>query len=305
MSTYPTPNLDKLKAVLENEKLPQQDKPRVQKAIERYKKWVADLDTVTGIPEEMIKKMVELLNEYKFYIEVELIFDSEDDFLYRQKGQLKLESSIIEEFLPRLIQPVIIPEIKGIDVEVGPINAFSSLYFASSLSSPQVGGGMSIRTKTHDFAIGKRLYLKASHSFSFEESTEAETHIAYITAECKTNLDKTMFQEACATAHDVKSAVPGAKYFLICEWLDMAPISTTPTDIDEVILLRKGKRLSSNIRKDFNESQKRKGCRQKYIAYLKQYPLLHERFQRFVEHIRKLVKSEELIENDVLERGFF
>lgn len=49
----------------------------------------------------------------------------------------------------------------------------------------------------------------------------AETHIAYVAAECKTNLDKTMFQEAAATALDVKSAVPGANYYLLCEWLDI------------------------------------------------------------------------------------
>src|SRR5258707_5790168 len=53
--------------------------------------------------------------------------------------------------------------------------------------------------------------------------------------------DKTMFQEACATAHDTKSAVAGAKYYLLCEWLDMTPVSTAPTDID-----RKSTRLNSS-----------------------------------------------------------
>lgn len=306
MINYPTPHLEKLKATLENEKLPKHDNPRILEAIERYKQWIEKLNTVSGnSPNEIINKMVEILNEYKFYIEVELIFDSEDDFLYRQKGQLKLDNTIIEEFLPRLLQPSILPEIEGIDIEVGPTTSFSSLYFASSLDSPQVGGGMSIRTKDHDFAIAKRLYLQASHLPDFNEAITKETYIAYITAECKTNLDKTMFQEACATAHDVKSAVPGAKYFLICEWLDMTPISTAPTDIDEVILLRKGKRLTANKRKDFDTSQKRKELRQLYINYLKKYPLLPERFHRFIEHIRKLLMHEELGEEDILERGYF
>lgn len=51
-----------------------------------------------------------------------------------------------------------------------------------------------------------------------------ETNIAYLACECKTNLDKTMFQEASATALDLKSTVPSAKYLLLCEWLDMTPI---------------------------------------------------------------------------------
>src|SRR2546422_2143690 len=49
---------------------------------------------------ERLKRMVELLNEYRLWVDVEVVFDSPDDFLYRQKGQLKLDSSIIEEFLP-------------------------------------------------------------------------------------------------------------------------------------------------------------------------------------------------------------
>ncbi|MDY7004688.1 MAG: Bpu10I family restriction endonuclease [Cyanobacteriota bacterium] len=34
-----------------------------------------------------------------------------------------------------------------------------------------------------------------------------ESHIGYVCAECKTNLDKTMFQEAVATSRDLKKAV--------------------------------------------------------------------------------------------------
>lgn len=36
---------------------------------------------------------------------LDLIFDNLSDFLYRQKGQLKLDNSIIEEFLPWLLAP--------------------------------------------------------------------------------------------------------------------------------------------------------------------------------------------------------
>jgi hypothetical protein len=60
-----------------------------------------------------------------------------------------------------------------------------------------------------------------------------------------------MFQEACATAHDVRAALSGARYYRLCEWLDMTPLSTAPTDIDEILLLRKAKRINSHVRSKY------------------------------------------------------
>jgi hypothetical protein len=114
-----------------------------------------------------------------------------------------------------------------------------------------------------------------------------------------------MFQEGCATAHDVKTAVPGAKYFLLCEWLDMSPISTAPTDIDEVILLRKAKRLNSNIRGNFATYEGRLDYRDYYIEYLKNNPFRVEVFKHLINNIRKLLKNEGLDESNVLEVGYF
>jgi hypothetical protein len=306
VSQFPTPHLEKLLATQENDKLPACDKPRIERAIERYHEWIKAVEAVKGkTPNERLGKLVALLNDYRLWVDMELIFDSEDNFLYRQKGQLKLDNSIIEEFLPRLIHPSILPEIAGFDVAVGPANCFSALYFESSLDAPQFGGGKTIRTKAQDFAISKRLHLKAAHGADFKDAVTKDTSIAYIVSECKTNLDKTMFQEACATAHDVKSAVSGARFYLLCEWLDMTPVSTAATDIDEVIILRKAKRLGSNVRSTFGSVKGRKGSRDKYIKYLKDNPLRLEMFRRLLDHVRALLQSEAPIERDVLGKGFF
>lgn len=131
----------------------------------------------------------------------------------------------------------------------------------------------------------------------------AETHIAYVAAECKTNLDKTMFQEAAATALDVKTAIPGAKYYLLCEWLDMTPISASTTAIDEIIILHKAKRLPSNIRVQFNTAAGRQRNRRVFTEYLEANPFSAETFSRFLNHIRKLVSDD--TEDDVLTRGYF
>jgi hypothetical protein len=304
---FPTPHLDKLTKALENEKLPASDRGRLEATIFRYKEWTKALDAVKGSPNEIIDTSVRLLNEYRFHIDVELIFDSEDDFLYRQKGQLKLDNSVVEEFLPRLVRPDVIPDLKNMQVEVGPRSSFSSAFFVSSLDIPQLGGGLNVREKNQDFAISKPLYIMTSHSpgFEKEKSETARTNITYVASECKTNLDKTMFQEACATARDTKFAVSGAHYYLLCEWLDMSPLSTAATDIDEVILLRKAKRISASIRAAFSSSKKRKECRKEYIDYLQGYPFRVDMFKRFVGHIEKLIRNEAPVERDVLEHGFF
>jgi hypothetical protein len=130
-----------------------------------------------------------------------------------------------------------------------------------------------------------------------------ETHIAYVAAECKTNLDKTMFQEAAATALDVKIVVPAAKYYLLCEWLDMTPINTSTTAIDEILILRKAKRLSSNVRQAFNTVEGRRQNREFFVEYLKSNPLSVETFSRFLSHIHDLISDD--AEHDVLNRGYF
>lgn len=171
----------------------------------------------------------------------------------------------------------------------------------------EVGGGPNIREKNQDFAISKPLYIRTSHSAGFEQGQyeTVATNIAYIAAECKTNLDKTMFQEVCATVRDTMFAVSGAHYFLLCEWLDMRPLSTASTDIDEVILLRKAKRMNSNVRDAYAKAANRKASRKQFVEFLEKRPFRVESFKRFVNQIESLIKNEAPDETSVLERGYF
>ena len=223
MYILPTPHGDKLNALLENEKLPETDRPRILKAMTLYKKWLEDLKLVSGEYKKIVVDMVNILNEYKHYIELNVIFDSDNDFLYRQKGQLKLDNTIIEEFLPILLTSTLSDLFQDYNLDFGPRTCFSGIRFESSIIEDRDGGGMQLRNKDHDFAISRRLFIRSSYNEDFHNNVAEETNIAYVAAECKTNLDKTMFQEAAATALDVKLAVPGAKYYLLCEWLDMLP----------------------------------------------------------------------------------
>ena len=303
MSDLPTPHGDKLNALLQNDKLPAGDKPQVALAIKKYHRWLRDLKKVVGTEEEIANGMAKLLNEYKLHIDFNLIFNSHNDFLYRQKGQLKLDNSIIEEFLPILVTTALADTLKDLDLSFGPSATFSSLRFEEGVTQALPGANMKIRSKDQDFAISRKLFIRASHYPDFQEPITSETNIAFFASEIKTNLDKTMFQEAAATALDVKSIVPGAKYFFVCEWLDMSPISTATTAIDEELVLRKAKRISSNIRSGFATYAGRQSNRQLYRSYLTSHPISTEPLLRLVGHIQRLVDIGS--ENDVLARGYF
>lgn len=300
---------EKIVATLNGDKTPELDKPRLQAAIRRYDQWIIALNEAHGDGlEDIVKKLVDLLNEYKNYIDLDLIFDSPEDFLYRQKGQLKLDNTVIEEFLPIFVKKCIDNVFGTCNFEISSQTAtFSSVFFASSLSNPTIGGGISIKTKDQDFSMSRKLFLKSSYepNFSPDKTVTLETHLGYILAELKTNLDKTMFQEASATAHDVKLAVTGAKYYLLCDYLDMTPISTATTDIDEILIMRKAKRISSNIRKSFNTYSGRQALREWYANYLTVHPYDWKMFKRFIEHIISQMRNEDLVEESVLEVGYF
>lgn len=300
---------EKIVAAIENEKTSINDKERLRKALNKYDVWISALNAVDGYSvEHIIEKMVKLLGDYKYYIDIDLIFDSPEDFLYRQKGQLKLDNTIMEEFVPILAEKCMKKHFGEIDVKIGSqIPTYSSTYFETSLSVPGIGGGMKIRVKDQDFSMSRTLYLKASYNADFkEEETAIETtHLGYILAEMKTNLDKTMFQEASATAHDVKQAVTGAKYYLLCDFLDMTPISTTTTDIDAVLITRKAKRIGSSIRKKFSKYAGRQELHDWYVDYLETHPYSEDIFIRFINNIISQMTEDVLVESDVLDLGYF
>lgn len=303
--SYRTPHGDKLRALLENDKLPSNDRPQVRTAIELYEAWIDELDGMPNVGESVIQPMVSSLNRYKMSIDLDLVFNSSENFLYRQKGQLKLDNTIVEEFLPRLVNRVFAKQLAGTDLKLGSATAFSQLLFDSDLANTKAGGGMAIRTKEQDFAVTRPLFLRASHRKSFEDALEAKTHLAYVAAEIKTNLDKTMLQEASATARDLKVALPNSRYFILCEWLDMTPINTSVTSIDEVIVLRKAKRISANVRQNYASADGRETDRDQYENFLHEHPFAPDAFGRFLSHIEPLFGNRTPNEGDVLERGWF
>lgn len=299
----PTPHLSKLNALLMNPRLPKADRPRVEEGLTRYKQWIGELQLVKPGQKDAVQKLVDATNRYKRFIELDLIYDSPEDFLYRQKGQLKLDNTILEEFLPRLIYRGV--SLAENNFEFGPQKTFSALSFTSSLSNPGTGGQASLRTKDQDFVLGKRLYMMTSFDQNFENAEKIEAHLGYVCAECKTNLDKTMFQEAVATSRDLKMAVPASLYFLVCEFLDMTPVSITSTHIDDVLIVRKAKRMSSNIRQEYRSFRDRQTHRDDYVVFLDASKYYSDVFQRMIDKIQRMANDVDPSADKALKQGHF
>ena len=115
-----------------------------------------------------------------------------------------------------------------------------------------------------------------------------------------------MFQEASQSANELKRAVPGSRCVLLCEYLDMTPITTKLTSIDEVIVLRKAKRLSSTVRDQFRTPIGRRVYRNTYVDFLLKNPLHESSFSRFVYHLNECFpEKDDEPEDAVLSRGYF
>lgn len=302
----PTPHGDKLRELLNNSKLPECDLERVREAISRYDAWISSMAALETSGDRRVADLVDLLNGYKESVELNLIWDSAENFLYRQKGQLKLDNSILEEWFPWLVDSRIMPELAEVDLMVGPAKAFAAAHFQSTLIDGSGRPGLIIRSKDQDFTIGRQAFLRASFdgTFSAARTDESVTYIAYVAAELKTNLDKTMFQEATATSHDLRIAAPGSHYFLICEYLDMTPISSAGTDIDEVLVLR-GRRVGSQNRKNFSNAEYRRRHRGDYLELIKSNPVRLEVVARFVGHVRAILQNQGADLSGAVERGYF
>lgn len=291
------PHKDKLDAACRNSKCAD-DLDILKEALIAYGQWTASTQTLTSVGPERVKDMVALLNEYKDLLEVDLIAERGSAFIKRQKGQLKLDNSILEEFFIQLVRPEVIPGLPDFDLSVGPNTAFMSMSFMPrSLDSLNGPPAVVVKTKNQDFAFGQVIHYQFSSDANFrtEATTSGSFYLALLAAEIKVNYDKTMFQECAGTAARLKQGCPIAKYYTLVEYLDMQAENTHLTDIDNVFLLRKAKRLPQNKRGDATEVR----------AIHQNNPILADVVWLFVEEIQKFLQAIWYDPNTSLERGSF
>lgn len=294
----PTPHLDKLTAAINNPKCSVKDKRLLRESLDHYHEWIRQTAMLIETGRNRVEKMVAILNDYKNWLEVELIAKQASEFLRRQKGQLKLDNSVIEEFLPMLVCPEIIPGLNHTRFVAGPQQAFMSLSFVPRAfedlgSTPKVA----LKVKDQDFAIGSTIYYQFSASADFPPSatSSGDFSLAVVAAECKVNLDKTMFQEAAGTAARLKQGCPIARYFLCVEYLDMTPEDPRLTAIDNVFLLRKAKRLPFEKRRNPIEVERQHA----------EHPIADDVVWKFTREIQMFVEAVWYDPENAVRRGSF
>lgn len=293
-----TPHLDKLDAAIRNPKCGPEDILLLEEAKEHYRAWkTAEIITAdTGKPR--VLAMTRLLNEYKDFLEVELIAARGSAFIKRQKGQLKLDNSVLEEFLIDLVQPAILTGLPDFPLTVGPNTAFMSLSFAPpALRSLNEAPVVALKVKDQDFIIGKEIHYRFSPdpAFASDKTATGSLSLAVLAAETKVNLDKTMFQEAAGTASRLKHGCPHSQYYILNEYLDMEPEDCRLTAIDNVFLLRHAKRLPFEKRSILAEVRKQHENR----------PISGEVIWTFVEKIQAFINAAWYDPAAALQRGSF
>jgi len=149
-----TPHLDKLTAAIVNPKCAD-DKKLLEEALTHYKTWISSSKALISTKQNRVNEMVDLLNEYKDFLEVDIIARRGSAFLKRQKGQLKLDNSVLEEFLIHLVDNRIIDGLpKNFNIDCGPYTAFMSLSFRpEGISALNEKPSVILKQKDQDFTI--------------------------------------------------------------------------------------------------------------------------------------------------------
>jgi hypothetical protein len=288
---------EKIMAAIDNPKA-KEDIDLLKEALSAYEYWIKSIKSLTTSGIQKVDDMTRLLNGYKDYLEVDLIASKGSDFLKRQKGQLKLDNSVMEEFLIHLVDPSILSNLPGFDLEPGPKTAFMSLAFRpSSISKLNEKPEVVIKDKDQDFTIGKTIHYKFSpdSNFNSRSTLSGKLHLAVLAAECKVNYDKTMFQECAGTAARLKYGCPIAKYFVLVEYLDMQAEDVRMTEIDNVFLLRKAKRLPFEKRSSLAEVRNQH----------KEHPIHTEVVLKFVNEIQNFINTKWYDPAAAISRGSF
>ena len=100
-------------------------------------------------------------------------------------------------------------------------------------------------------------------------------------------------------------AVPSSLYFLVCEFLDMTPVSITSTHIDDVLIVRKAQRMSSNVRQEYRSAEDRRAHREEYVQFLETSKYHADVFQRMIDKIQSVADDSDPAPGKVLKQGHF
>ncbi len=217
----------------------------------RYNQWKADNEQLFGPTankgekdSEIISKRVELLNDYKNFLD-------QQHYAEKFDSRSNLHSSVLEEFMFYFFRDFV----KGISDKalIGKSHSFKDIFFRSPSYAEMIKQPHAlIEIKDHDFAIGTSIKttMKCNGSDVIEEH---HWDIPAVAIECKTYLDKTMLQDVSTAAEQLKQKNPNAMYIVIAEWLKLTEsVNLKKYKIDQIYVLRKQKNTDREFRYDVN-----------------------------------------------------
>jgi hypothetical protein len=173
---------------------------------------------------------VEGLNTYKSFVAKHAAYTA----------QSKFDSTILEEFVCQLLK-------KRFDNDVlkyGAVKAYSNLYFSySGKNAFKEGADIKVNVKNQDIGIYKEQVLQVlDNEGSVKQIINISVPIVCI--ECKTYLDKTMYEGSVATADKIKSGNPHCLFFIVTETYDVSKdVEVETSNIDNIYVVRKQRRL--------------------------------------------------------------
>ena len=208
---------------------------KLQQIIREYIEYLDGNMQTIGWSDAIIRKRVELLNEYYNFIH-----NNQYDNLYSSQG--KFRPTILEEFLFLLFKDFVGMYQKKHQADEqlasGSVKAYSNLYFkAKSFGEFIKNPKMAVNDKDQDFAIYRKIQL------SVNDRHTVNLQVPAIAIEAKTFIDKTMLDGIIAAAEKVKSGNPYSMFVAVTETYDVAlGVDPVYSRIDQIYVLRKTKR---------------------------------------------------------------
>jgi hypothetical protein len=207
---------------------------------EKYLEWKNKNLEITGTTRNDVVKKVELLNEYKRFID-QPKFKKESGNRYGFTSQSQLHSSVIEEFMYYLFKDI--HKLTNKHIYWGRTEAYTNLYFAApSIDAFEESSNIVINVKNQDFSISKEVVLKSRVSNN-ENWQENKIYVPIVSIECKTYLDKTMYEGSVSTAEKIKKGNPYCIFLIVTETYEVS-LNVDPkySSIDQIYVLRKESR---------------------------------------------------------------
>ncbi|PLX21101.1 Bpu10I family restriction endonuclease [Candidatus Parcubacteria bacterium] len=213
----------------------------------RYNQWKIQNEKLVGPDKfdsnqdrEILEKRVDLLNEYKEFLD-------QQHYAEKFDSRSNLHSSVLEEFMYYLFRDLVSSISKN--ALIGKSHSFKDIFFRALNYNEMVKAPNAlIEVKDHDFSIGCSVTsVMRCNGEDFDEVHNWD--IPAVAIECKTYLDKTMLQDVSTAAEQLKQKNPNAMYIVAAEWLKLTEsVNLKKYKIDQIYVLRKQKNTDREFR---------------------------------------------------------